>query len=256
LHQILCKNNKIKIKPGLHAFLTFEAKLKQMKRILASINTTWNSLLLVSVIFVSFIMPILPVSGHHNVLRFAYSILYIAALFSLQNRSKFLVGFTFTTFIVHWVSGILDMEVLVSVSKSLNGIFFLVIVAMLIRQISMARNVTAGVILDSFAGYLLLGIVYSLIIAYILNHDPGAYNVQPVDPSQNDLTADVSVPMYYGFVTLATVGYGDVVPLKPYTRSLATWIAITGQFYIAIIVALLVGKFAVQRHSKDDPDSN
>jgi Na+/H+-dicarboxylate symporter len=60
--------------------------------------------------------------------------------------------------------------------------------------------------------------------------------------------------MYYGFITMTTVGYGDILPLKPYTRSLATFIAVAGQFYMAIIVALLVGKFAAQHDFSDASD--
>jgi len=46
------------------------------------------------------------------------------------------------------------------------------------------------------------------------------------------------------FVTLTTTGFGDMVPLEPYSRSLTTLIAITGQMYVAIIISILVGKYA------------
>ena len=45
---------------------------------------------------------------------------------------------------------------------------------------------------------------------------------------------------YYSFVTLTTVGYGDISPVSPATRTLAWVEAITGQFYLAVIVAGLV----------------
>ena len=46
---------------------------------------------------------------------------------------------------------------------------------------------------------------------------------------------------------MTTVGYGDLLPVAPFARSLATLIAITGQLYLGIIVAMLVGKYASQR---------
>jgi hypothetical protein len=46
---------------------------------------------------------------------------------------------------------------------------------------------------------------------------------------------------YYSFVTLTTVGYGDISPVSPATRTLAWVEAVTGQFYLAVIVAGLVG---------------
>ena len=52
---------------------------------------------------------------------------------------------------------------------------------------------------------------------------------------------DRGVLNYYSFITLATVGYGDVTPATPLARTLAWMEAITGQFYLAILVAGLVG---------------
>jgi hypothetical protein len=49
--------------------------------------------------------------------------------------------------------------------------------------------------------------------------------------------------MYYVIITMATVGYGDVVPVLPVARSLSTFIAISGQLYVAILIAMLVGKY-------------
>jgi len=51
---------------------------------------------------------------------------------------------------------------------------------------------------------------------------------------------------YYSFVTLTTVGYGDISPVSPATRTLAWMEAITGQFYLAVIVAGLVSVLAAR----------
>ena len=148
-----------------------------------------------------------------------------------------------------------NLQIMLLISKGINIIFFLVIVVSLIWQIAKSRRVTAKDILGSIAGYLLLGIIYSLFVAIILQHDPSAFTSQQTE-SPTEAGINASVPLYYGYVTLATLGYGDIVPLKPYSRSLATWIAISGQFYIAIIVALLVGKFAARRNSDEPTDPN
>jgi hypothetical protein len=80
-------------------------------------------------------------------------------------------------------------------------------------------------------------------VTIIVKNDPGAYSNLPPDLIREG-RVDAGVPLYYSFVTIASLGYGDICPLKPYTRSLATLITVSGQFYIAIIVALLVGKFS------------
>jgi len=54
---------------------------------------------------------------------------------------------------------------------------------------------------------------------------------------------------YFSFITLATVGYGDVTPATPLARTLAWTLAVTGQFYLAVLVAGIVG-FKVTQATK------
>jgi uncharacterized membrane protein len=58
---------------------------------------------------------------------------------------------------------------------------------------------------------------------------------------------------YYSFVTLTTVGYGDISPVSPATRTLAWMEAITGQFYLAVIVAGLVSVLAAKGKRAGEP---
>ena len=209
----------------------------------------WNSVLVVSVIFTAFVLPVLPEEWQKTVFKLAYSVIYISALFSLNKRSKIILVIFFATLILEWFSSLFNLGWLLIVSKSTNILFFLIIVFSLIMQIAKSREVTAVAILGSIAGYLLLGLVYSVFISIIIKNDPGAYSNMPVDFQQGGYNT-ASFSLYYSFVTLSTLGYGDINPLKPYTRSLATFIAVSGQFYIAIIVALLVGKFSSKGGAK------
>ena len=150
---------------------------------------------------------------------------------------------------MQWLSGVFNLPYLLSISRGFNVIFFLVVVASLISQNATAKNVSPKVILSSVVGYLLLGLIFSVFVAFIMQKDPDAFSSPKTDVLQTEESLHRSVPLYFSFVTLATLGYGDIVPLKPYTRSLATLIAIVGQFYIAIIVALLVGKFSSRQNT-------
>jgi voltage-gated potassium channel len=220
-----------------------------MKRINLGSSTFWNTTLLVAVIFAAFVLPVLPVAWNRSLFRAVFTLIYISAILSLEKRSNYLLILFFTTLLVQWLSGMFNLPILLSISKGFNVVFFLVIVVSLIRQIATARNVSPKVILDSFVGYLLLGLIFSVFVAFIMQEDPGAFSSQKTDETQTEESLNRSVPLYFSYVTQASLGYGDIVPLKPYTRSLATLIAITGQFYIAIIVALLVGKFSARQNT-------
>jgi voltage-gated potassium channel len=223
-----------------------------MKRIIYGSTALWNTILLFSVIFAVFIMPALPAIWHRSLFRAVYSIIYFSAILSLEKRNNSLLILFFSTFVLEWISGILNMSLLLLLTKLVNIIFFLVIVVSLIRQIATAKKVSAGVILGSVTGYLLLGLIFSIFMIFILQNDQGAFTSPPGQTSEYQDNINTSVPLYFSLVTLATLGYGDMVPLKPYTRSLSTLMAVTGQFYIAIIVALLVGKFSAQNVNFSD----
>jgi hypothetical protein len=220
-----------------------------MKKIDFGSTSLWNTILIVSVIFAAFVLPLLPGEWQKFIFRLAYSFMYIAAIFALEKRSNRTLVLFFTTFFLEWISGLFNLESLYIISRSANILFFLVIVMLLIRQIAKSKEVTAPVIIGSITGYLLLGLIYSIFVSIIMNNDPGSYSNLPADIGQQN-GVDTSVPLYYSFVTIASLGYGDICPLKPYTRSLATIITISGQFYIAVIVALLVGKFSSRESGK------
>ncbi len=222
-----------------------------MNKINIGSTSLWNSILLFSVVFTAFVVPILPVYLHRITFSAVYTAIYISAIFSLEKRSKSIVILFVTTIIMQWVSAIFNFELLNDISKGFSILFFLLVVFSLIRQIAFAKEVSAGVILGSLTGYLLIGIVYSVFIFFIIRTVPGAYTSQ-MDETITGAHIDASPPLYYTYITLASVGYGDIVPLKPISRSLATMMAVSGQFYIAVIVALLVGKFSSRGSSKQE----
>lgn len=222
-----------------------------MKRINFGTSALWSTLLVVSVVFGAFFLPLLPPSWHRVTFTLTYTIIYVTAILSLEKLSNYTLLLFAVTIIMVWISTMLNMQLITSISKGVNILFFLVIVGSLIKQIASAREVTSGVILGSVAGYLLMGIIYSIFITFIIYHDPSAFTPIQAGDSVAGEDLNASVPLYFSFVTLASLGYGDVLPLKPYTRSLATFITVSGQFYIAIIVALLVGKFSAKQSNKN-----
>jgi len=215
-----------------------------MKKINLLPTSIWSTILVISVFFSVFILPVLPVEWHRWLFRVAYSIIYVSAIFSLENRSKNLLILFTVNFSIEWISGILNLDLLNDISRSVDVVFFTVIIIMLIKQIATSSNVTPRVILDSITGYLLLGLIYSIFVTLIIKNIPDSYSNIQVDQVNNAMQVNVSAPLYYSFVTIASLGYGDICPIKPLSRSLATIITVSGQFYMATIVALLVGKFS------------
>jgi hypothetical protein len=116
-----------------------------------------------------------------------------------------------------------------------------------------------AITLDRLVGavciYLLLGVVWTLLFALLELVAPGSFHYagrQAGDPIEHLL--------YYSFVTLTTLGYGDVAPVHAVARTLAYLEAVVGQLYIALLIASLVGRylaaggFAAAAASTSPPD--
>ena len=117
------------------------------------------------------------------------------------------------------------------------------IVGILIVQIARAENVTMLVLLESISVYLLLGICFSIIVALLESISPNSFNFNKLSDSINsDALYNIEF-MYFTFVSFTSTGYGDYLPLTPAAKSLSVLISITGQLYIAIIIAMIVGKY-------------
>lgn len=201
----------------------------------------WDILLLIQVFLLVFIVSFFPESWQDDLYRLFYALLYFSTAMGLERyKHRMLVAASVALFTLLCARAF-QWPVLHALSRVINVIFFGYIIVFFIRQIASAGTVTKRVILQAINGYMLLGIIFTFLIGLMVQFDPGSFNFgtgQAIPP--NDL-------LYYGFVTFATVGYGDFLPMEPHSKSLAILIAVCGQLYLAIIIALLVGKFSTQQ---------
>ena len=161
---------------------------------------------------------------------------------SLQHiRKKIIIGIALLLIIIVWVAYKIDLPGLFLASRIGQGLFFVFIVIRLIRQTATAKDVSVRLIADSINGYLLVGVIYSLVVYSIVRIQPDAFRFPEGNGNVPDL---MSKMFYYTFVTYTSTGYGEITPVIPGARSFATLISASGQLYIAIIIALLVGKFS------------
>jgi hypothetical protein len=135
-------------------------------------------------------------------------------------------------------------NVFVAASYLLTAAFFAFALFGIVRTI-LAAEASHNALLGAVSGYLLLGIIWSLLYATVETTTPRSFVMANRDAEEAPL--DRGALSYYSFVTLSTVGYGDITPTTPLTRTLAWIEAVTGQFYLAVLVAGLVGFIVSQR---------
>ena len=136
-----------------------------------------------------------------------------------------------------WIAEFMDMPVLSQITGIISTLFFLVIIFLLILKISRSKTVGLLEFIEAINIYLLLGIAASVLFGaiYAFNHD--AYN------PPGEILKNQSDFIYYAFVTMSTLGYGDITPNDSLARSLSIFFSVAGQLYLAMIIAMLVGKY-------------
>jgi voltage-gated potassium channel len=98
-------------------------------------------------------------------------------------------------------------------------------------------------IVGSFCIYLLLGIVWATLFMMLAAYRPGAFHGVPTS-SWYETFPNL---LQFSYITLTTVGYGNITPVSPLANFLASMEAIIGQFYLTVLVASLVGSVLSNR---------
>ena len=97
--------------------------------------------------------------------------------------------------------------------------------------------------------YVLLGVAWAVAYRFVGFLEPDAFNIAGhfVDQGRS-----LALHIYFSFVTLTTLGYGDISPISPIARTLALLEAAAGQIYVAITIARLVSMYIADRGSRAD----
>jgi len=199
-----------------------------------------NIILLIALLVLIFLMPAITMDIT-LVNRALLCLVVISGLLAADfSKSLFRFLFAFASLVVAvTLAGLLfrESEALAFLTFLLNTLFFIWITIALIAHVAGASNVKASTLLCAVNSYLLIGLSLSLLYIILDLLVPGSFDLSG-DPANK-----FSIFVYYGFVTLTTLGYGDILPLTPMARSLAAFTALFGQLYLVIIMAFLIGKY-------------
>jgi hypothetical protein len=124
---------------------------------------------------------------------------------------------------------------------AIGALFFLAVAGMIVRSILMTRELTWDSLFGAICGYLLIGVAAGIFYAMIYVANPASFSTsEAVSIYLANGNESRNLFMYYSFVTLTTVGFGDITPLSISARTV-TWVeAVSGQLYSAILIAGLI----------------
>ncbi len=124
----------------------------------------------------------------------------------------------------------------------LAALFLALAVVAILANLFRQRSIRADEVLGTVCGYLLAAAAWSNLYCFVEALAPGSFAVS--SSLEHDATSwhgRIALFDYFSLVTLTTMGYGDVTPVRPPATALAALEAVFGQFYIAVVVAELVG---------------
>ncbi|HOW26645.1 MAG TPA: potassium channel family protein [Bacteroidales bacterium] len=175
------------------------------------------------------------------------SVVFFTSVSAVMTGKRLILYGVFLAFVVivlEWISFLFkDEQNLILTTQILYLAFFSYIIHRLFLVIVKSKEVTVDVIVVSVSIYLIMGIIFAILCSTFNTIYEGAYSITV------EAGSHIYDFLYYCFITIATVGYGDIVPKIPQTQALAVLMGINGQLYMTIIVAVLVGKF-LQRSSE------
>ncbi|MHB8068936.1 MAG: ion channel [Desulfobaccales bacterium] len=151
------------------------------------------------------------------------------------------IGLAVATLALTWQQEIHPVESLAILNTILRIIFLGFLLAVLVVQVFQAEAVTAHRIRGAIVVYLLLGGMWGLLYHLVALTIPHSFRF-PEGMDVSDPAALGRVLTYFSFTTLTTTGFGDITPIRPLTRTLAMFEALTGQLYLVITLARLVSQ--------------
>ena len=178
----------------------------------------WGRLVLATVTFIPIVLSVVRLSQ-------IKSWLWPSVMLALGNAVFVVAGNTFPS------------RALTGIRWAVLAAFFGLAAAGLFSHLRSSRSIARAQLYTAVNIYLLLGLLWATLYLAVDVFSPGSIQIgsHPAD-RQTEL-------LYFSLVTLSTIGYGDIVPVSGEARILAALEGVTGVLYIAITVALLVGRF-------------
>ena len=183
--------------------------------------------------------------GGRLVLSLLLSLVLLAAVFAVADRKRTLaiaLVLAVPAIAGRWINHFRPDLIHPSVFLVCSLMLLAFVIAHMLRFVLRAPMVTVEVLCGSIAAYLMLGLMWTLAYWLVDQLTPGgafSFNTNGGGQSINGFSG-----FYFSFITLSTVGYGDITPVSRFARWLAALEAMTGLLYVAVLIARLVALYS------------
>ncbi|HJN06146.1 MAG TPA: ion channel [Bacteroidales bacterium] len=193
--------------------------------------------LLMSIVAFVFIFPIIDNEVIHDLfITISYTLVLLSIFSIVGSMTKLLSYLVVLAVVANFLLLFFADRLLGVISFLISTLTFTIATGVLIKHIAISKNVTVAVVIQAISGYLLIGIIGVLLNSILLAFDENAITLTISGSKFSSI-------IYYSFITLTTIGYGEIVPQSVFARSISIFIGVCGQMYLTVIIALIVGKY-------------
>jgi voltage-gated potassium channel Kch len=211
-----------------------------MKRLIRKNHFFWLTAALIGMLLTGAFTTEFPENVSFSILEYSSIILLFLSLIGLREDRSWRIGLMILIGIMILATitrNVTDYQHFKFVYMFLLLTFFVSAAWLVGKRVLLTGEVDLNIITGSVALYLILGFIWAILYTFLVQLSPEA--IRGVEPE--NWTHSLSTMTYFSLVTLTTLGYGDISPITPIAKVLVILEAVVGMFYIAIIVASLIG---------------
>lgn len=211
-------------------------------------NFSWLLLALVTFLIIVPVAHDLAITSQPLVRALAFSCLVLIGIWSLRGSGRpFYVGIAFVIAGVVFNVLALNLSSPVYLYAAFSAIFgfLLTAISFTLKRVAITTDLSPNRLVGAICVYLLLGVIWAVAYTILEMISPGSFG--GFTPLQGRGWGNEW--LYFSFVTMTTLGYGDLLPLSATARTMAYMQAVFGQLYVAILVAGLVSAYISGRQA-------
>jgi len=205
-------------------------------------------LLIALALFIFFAPFVEEIRGGDLIVSVLLSLVLISAVFAVASRRSTLIIallLAIPALVGRWINYFRPELVPPAVFLTAGLVLIAFVVANLLRFVLGSPSVNADVLCASISAYLMLGLLWTMAYWLVDQLTPGAFSFNTTSGTKETMAGFNA--FYFSFITLSTVGYGDITPVSKVARMLAATEAITGLLYVAVLIARLVGLYSTPK---------
>lgn len=201
-----------------------------------------NAALLAGMLLLLLITPSVDVVKTKLVLELIFDVILLAGVHAAGlSRHRWAFGaLTVVTLAVRWSRFLIDDYHDDVLALGFSAAWLSYAAGITVAQLFQRRDVTLDTILGAINIYLLIAVAFTMIYEIIELYQPGSFSGLPMIAGEEPRQIADAL-LYFSFVSLTTMGFGDIVPTSDLTRPLVAVEGVIGQLYLAIMIARLVG---------------